>query len=76
MMVTVPAATEQTPAVVEAKLTASPEVAVAVTPKVPAENEKLVTAGLNVMVCAAGVIVKFTETGVAAAKLALPVWVA
>jgi hypothetical protein len=65
-MVTVDEATEQTVPVIEAKLTAIPELAVAPTANDPAENEYEVTAGLNVMVCDAGVIVKFTDTGVAA----------
>ena len=75
-IVTVVEATVQTAGVVEAKLTVRAELAVALTPNVPAVKENVVTAGVNVIVWAAGVIVKSTETGVAAAKLALPAWVA
>ncbi len=69
---TVPPATVQTDPVVEANPTANPELAVAVTPNVPAEKAKVVTDGLNVIVCEACVIAKLTDTGAAALKLALP----
>ncbi len=64
--VTFPPETVQTPVVVEAKLTARPELAVALTVNDPERIEYEVSPGLNVMVCDAWLIVKFTGTGVAA----------
>jgi len=66
-IVTVVEATVQMPAVVDVKATARADVEVAETPNVPAENGKVVTAGVKEIVCGALVIVKLTDTGVAAA---------
>ncbi len=65
--VTVVPDTVQTEVVVEAKLTGRFEVAVALNVNDPAESEYEVVAGLKEIVCAVWLIVKFTDTGVAAA---------
>jgi hypothetical protein len=60
-MLTIPPETVQTPPVVEAKVTGSPELAVALTGNVPdGEYVYDVTLGLKVMVCAAGFTVSTT----------------
>jgi hypothetical protein len=66
--------TAQTLVVCEAKLTAKPEVAVA--DSASGVPTVWVTGVLKVIVCASAVTVKVCETGVAAANVLLPAWVA
>jgi hypothetical protein len=73
--VTIFAATVQTDAVVEAKLTVRPELAVAVS-VIGVLLKATLLSGPNVIVSDAGLTVKAWVTGVAAAKLALPAWLA
>jgi hypothetical protein len=70
-MLTVLPDTVQTSGVVEAKLTVSPEVAVAEIANGAAPKLTLLSAG-NVIVCVAGFTVILRGTEGAAAKLALP----
>jgi hypothetical protein len=67
-MVAVAPETVQTPLVVETKATARLEDAVELRLNVPVDEYGYeVTVGANVMVCDAGVMVKLTDTGLAAA---------